>query len=455
MRSTILPTLLFISSCAFAQTFKVALSPKHTSQLSAIKSGHERMVKFYKYYKRDSVRHVHGQERFHKKQLDSAYRAMAQNDRLRRRLARKGIVMPESIPLKDSLGLELKRWYAVLKHSSSNDSVRREAMSKVKELAVEKASLYPGFQQLQDKYHLKGDSINWEEVVAQVPGLDTLANIYESSPQQLFKVAEKRAENEFVKRMEVGKINAEFAELGELKELKSQYDQYASPKKLEQTGKQKATEEAMDLVAKHADKLDAAQEKVSKLLSKYGDIANSDDLSKAVKRTSMQGRTFGERLVIGGTFNIISTDPLSIDFSPRLGYKFTSSFILGIGMKYRFTSGDSLNCNWYVSAYNTSFNAFASYEVIKGFYGHAEWERSGAAGKPQDLSGKQWTNNYFLGIGKKIKIHPMLYFNTMVLYNLNSQEKNPTYPTRWQFRLGIQLSELATRKERPTYDPNR
>jgi hypothetical protein len=169
----------------------------------------------------------------------------------------------------------------------------------------------------------------------------------------------------------------------------------------------------------------------------------------------MQGKTIWERLVVGGNFNVVSTTPISVDISPQLGYKFTSRFVVGVGMNYRHTFADSIKNNWYVSPKNTSVKGFINYEVMKGFFAYGEGESSFFADNSNDNSKVKWENNYFIGIGKKIAIHSKLYLNTTILYNLNPESPNQIYPRRFQIRIGFQLSELVTRKERISYDPNR
>ena len=145
-------------------------------------------------------------------------------------------------------------------------------------------------------------------------------------------------------------LGKEFSEAEKLKGLpdqyKKQYEKYMDQEYLKKEGKDKVVEEAVDHFAEHADKLQSAQAKMSKLMSKYREFSNSNDLSDAVKHTSMEGKTFFEHLLIGGNFNVLSTDPFSIDFSPMLGYKFTTKFSVGVGMNFRYTYSDSIGISF-------------------------------------------------------------------------------------------------------------
>lgn len=415
------------------------------------------MIKFYKFYKQDSTRQAKRIDKYYKRILDSPWRANHSNEKLAGKFARRGIVMPNAIAT-DSPSHELQKWLRVLNDSSTTDSLKNLAVAKVKALVVENAKGCPGFQYLFEKYQT-GDSVKWQSLSAQVPGLDSLHALFNSSPEQLFVIAEKKV-MEFVKDNEAfGKFGEQIAQADAFKSLPDQYRQqyelYTDTTFLLEQAKVKATTALTEHLFQKAEKIQAAQRKVSKLLSKYRAFDNSNDLSNAVRQTSMKGKAFWEHLVIGGNFNVVSTSPVSMDISPKLGIKITTRFVVGAGMNYRCTFGDSIKNSYYISPRNTSFKTFASYEVIKSFFAYAEWERSGIHMNSNDKNSKVWKDNYFIGAGKKFLIHPKLYLTLTGLYNLNSEEKNPVHPRRFQVRMGFQFSELATRKKKVFYDPNR
>jgi len=227
----------------------------------------------------------------------------------------------------------------VLKDSTASDSAKQLATGKIKELALQRARQYPGFQHILEKYQLSSDTADWKTVTNQVPGLDTLSGLFNSSPEKLFTMAEEQA-NKHAQSLMGNTPGGSFAEVEKLKDLpgqyKTQYEKYTDPDQLKTQGKEAAVKEAADYFAKHADKLQGAQQKVSKLLSKYREFSNSNDLSTAVKRTSMEGKTFWEHLLIGGNFNVVSTRPFSLDLSPQLGYRIRTNLAIGVGMKVYF-----------------------------------------------------------------------------------------------------------------------
>ncbi|MBX2969584.1 MAG: hypothetical protein KF803_09435 [Cyclobacteriaceae bacterium] len=446
--------------CLFAQSFNINLSPIHQQKLTKIESGHKRMVKFYKFYKKDSARYIKKLSRQHKKALDSTMLAENNRAKAKQELATQ---VPDSLMLTTAFDEHLQMWESVLKDSTVTDSAKVMAKEQISQLAIERARQYPGFQHLEEQYRILGDSVSWEALINQVPGLDTLKSLFDSDPQTLFQHAEKLAEQRLAGQTGVGSLMDEFGKVEDIKSLpgqyKSQYEGYLSKKdELGKMGKDEVAEKALEYFAENPEKLEAAQQRVSRLLSKYKSFSNSATLADAKKQTSMEGKTFFERLVMGGNFNVLSTSPVSLDLSPQLGYKFTSKFLAGIGMNYRVTFSDSIKHNWYVSPSNAAFKAFVSYDIVKSWYAYVEGEWSGIRKqvKGNEQGGyTSWRANYFIGGGRRFLIHPKLYMTLTALYNLNNEIHNPLYPRRFQVRVGFQLSELATRKKQVNYDPNR
>jgi hypothetical protein len=498
--------LILCPGILFSQSFKVNLSPKHEQKLGHVKSGHKRMMKYYKYHKKDSAQHSKKKNKQYKKELDSLRKTEAKGKKLSEELAKRGIkndvqmayaeklqaeVKQLNVALKDStasdsakqvakkrmkeisndkvnqtlattghpyktkfqesqrLKNELKGYFAISKDSCASDSVRKVAREKAKELALQQAMGNPKFKGLYEHYKQNGKNPDWEVIGQQVPGMDSLQGIFDSNPDELMQGAEDMASNTLAQESGLGDLNEK---TGAMNEALEQQKSLLDPKNLQNQGKK----EAIDHFANHSGKVQGAQAKMGSLLGKYKEFTNSGDLSDAVKRTSLEGKTFKERIVLGGNFNIVSTDPIAVDLSPLIGYRINSKFFMGLSMNFRQTFGtvDSLNFNWYVSPTNTSFRIFANYDLIKNFYASAEWEISGSKNQKTSIeSAKKWNNNYFIGLGKKILIHPKLFMTVTALYNLNSEKRNPTHPQRFQMRIGFQTSDLAFRKRKVYYNP--
>ena len=430
----------------------VGLSKAHEEKLYRNFSGHKRLLRYYKYFRRDSIQFIEGQNRRHKKRLDSLWTEEKKIRRREKDRANSGLA-EDSILFK-----RIGEWSALKKETNISDSVKEMTRDELRQLVLEKGKQHPGFQIALEQYQLGNDSLTWDDLTKQAPGLDTLSELFNSSPDELCTAAAKSVEHYFSGESSMTKLKEGNRYLNQLKSLRTgyeqQYKQYTDKEALEQHGKDKVSEKALDYFADHEKELGAAQKKVSKLLGKYREFTNSENLEDAVKHTSMKGKTFKEHLVLGGNFNVISTEPVSIDVSPQVGYKITTKFFVALGMSYRLSFRDSIRNSKYVSPHNTSFELSTSYDLIKSFYAYAEWKKSGIKINSEPTT-YRWMDNYFIGIGKRFLVHPKVYLTLTALYNLNNTDNNPAYPKRFQIRVGFQLSELATRKKKIYYDPNR
>jgi hypothetical protein len=457
-RFVVIGILAILTLKVHGQILNVTLSPNHQKKLAAYKSGHKRLKQYYKFYKKDSAQQSKKLDKKYKRELDSAYRANRKQEKLERQLAKRGIILPKKeMSYGDSLTRVLKKYWAITKDSTASDSAKQMANGMIKEIALKQAEQYPEYLGALKRYQ-SGDTLSWELLASKIPGFDTLSGVFNSSPQEVFAMAEKTAETMLSKAAGAGALGQQFAEAEKLKQLPEQYmneyRKYSDPEMLETEAKQKAADEAVRVFEEKAD-IGGAQKRISTLMSKYREFSGAADLSDAVRHTSLKGTSLRERLVIGGHFSVVSTKPASIDFSPQLGYKFNTRFFMGAGMSYRCTFGDSIRNSYYVSPSNTSYKAFISYDVVKAFYAFGEWEKSGISRSSNDKMSKQWKDNYFIGVGKRVLVLSRLYFTMTVLYNLNSEHQNPVHPNRFQVRTGFQLSERAMAKKKPYYDPNR
>src|SRR5260370_36473550 len=130
------------------------------------------------------------------------------------------------------------------------------------------------------------------------------------------------------------------------------------------------------------------------------------DLSTAIKRTSLRGRTFKERIVLAANFQELSYKPIMVDFSPSAGYKFNSRFVVGMGGLYRQTFKDSA---FRLSPQVIGYKVFSSYDVIKSLFAYAEFARNSPGLKVQDNRTERiWKNAMIAGIGKKFVIDPKI-----------------------------------------------
>jgi hypothetical protein len=217
--------------------------------------------------------------------------------------------------------------------------------------------------------------------------------------------------------------NAQLHQLGDSAYLKAE-------------AKRKAEELAMKYIQENPMAFEAIQSKMRLLMKKYSVVPNSADLSTAKKESSLKGESLGKRLVIGGNFQVVTLQPFSVDVSPSIGYKFSRKLMAGIGGNYRQTFGDSVEG---VSRDVVGYKGFIAYDILKNFFAYGEFDRN-LPGLPRGerLSNWQWRDAAFLGLGRKVVIHPKVEMTAVFVYNFLYEHPDPVYPKRWSFRVGFQ-----------------
>lgn len=120
-----------------------------------------------------------------------------------------------------------------------------------------------------------------------------------------------------------------------------------------------------------------------------------------------------------------------------------------MGGNYRQSFGDSLPR---LSPDVLGYKFFSDYDVVRDFFVHGEFDRNATGFEKRESYFKRiWTNAAFLGIGRKIRIHPRIDITMLFLYNFLYDHPDPVYPKKWNIRIGFQTSRLAMFKRKPTF----
>jgi hypothetical protein len=160
----------------------------------------------------------------------------------------------------------------------------------------------------------------------------------------------------------------------------------------------------------------------------------------------MKGRPFRDHLYLAANVQMLSTQPLSIDFSPMIGYRFNKLFLAGIGGNYRQTFKDSIPM---LSPSVLGYKAFASYDLLRSFFMYGEFDRnSPGLSKAENGVKRVWKNAAFVGIGRRFIIHPKLEVTLLFMYNFLHENNDLVYPNAWNVKVGFQSSELGFLKRR-------
>jgi len=227
---------------------------------------------------------------------------------------------------------------------------------------------------------------------------------------------------------------------GELKEKieKSQQElkQQAARKEL----KKKMASQAKQYISEHAEQIQQVQSKMGELKQKYSYVPNSNDLSTAKKRTSLKGESIWKRLVLGGNFSISNTNPLAIDMSPVLGWKFNKLFEIGISGAYRAKFGaDKTGVNTFENENVYGYSLFANHMVFKNFFGYLEGERISKVSGTEEVNSRKWHQTLLLGIGRKFKIAKFLEMQAIVSYNFLHDNNDGVYNSPVVFKTGFRV----------------
>ena len=268
--------------------------------------------------------------------------------------------------------------------------------------------------------------------------------------QDLFRQLEKKLQEEIKKRPEFKELLKESKEFEKLSGLPEQYmrelEQFRNGEILQNKAMQEATARAKKLLEENMPQIHEAQAKLAKLKKKYSVVPSANDLSTATKRNSLKGHPLNERLVAGLNLQILSLEPVRIDFNPVLGYKLDKKAHLAIGATYRarfsaLPGGVSQRSGRDELVYG--YRAFGEYNIWRGLAVHGEYERLSkefeVGNNGSDIFERKWVQGALLGISGYYRIAGKLQGNYSILYNLIYDRQQAVYQSPWVFRFGFNL----------------
>ncbi len=492
-------SFLLLSVFAYGQP-ELKLSDEHLSKVLTEDNPVKKRQLYLKYFHKDSIRHVKEVDRYWQSKLDSSSAWVS--DRRKKLLSIKDRIlsttqvtgkrlqadfmldedvyrMPLQLEMKfTNNGLkvhyDITRLFLIeaAKDSAhlimSFDFQQFAIASKIPDInkagdAFSPANLNP-FKRLKLKgKDLVGKRINNNEALTKAKELNGEASQYlgeyqkyqgyaDLSSDSLKQIAVSRfegvAQKELMSLSGVKGYQKEMAQFSAMQnQYKSQLKDLNDSTARKEMAKQKAEELAMKYIHDNPGVMQGVQKKMNLLMKKYSTVTNSNDLSTAIKRTSLSGRTFKERLVVAANFQLLNINPVSIDFSPQVGYRFNSLLSLGIGGTYRKTIRDSVPT---LSPDAFGYKAFISYDVIKSFFAYGEYAQNSPGVMMQEgISKRIWKPAALLGIGRRLSIHKNVDMTVVALYNFMHTPGDPIYPRPFMVRVGFQLSDIALLKRKP------
>lgn len=348
--------------------------------------------------------------------------------------------------LKDSLDNRLD-----IPDVTIDSTITRKAGDKAKQVAKDSLNRYV------DVPDIKIDSTTSDQVKTEAKSRAKTAledELGEEIPQvtidstttrQVKEAAVKRAEDELKGTKEYDAIGGlgDDSELGHLEDYKNKLE--STQEQLKQAAakqelKQKMASHAREYITQNADKIQQVQSQMGEMKKKYSYMPNSNDLSSAVKRTSLKGESFWERLVIGGNFNISKTNPLNVDLSPAIGYRVNKLFEVGVTGCYRSQfKADKQGVNSQVGKEVYGYSAFANHMVFKNFFAYMEAERMRTTTTSSEIPKREWKQTLLIGVGRKFNVAKWLEMQALVLFNVLHDNEDGLYNSPVVFKTGFRL----------------
>lgn len=397
------------------------LSAKHVQRIEKAKSAKEKLKKYKKLYAQDSLKSRKELERRWQLKSDSLMHAWRENeDEL--------MVVKQDMPLTEyELLLDSGRVASV------TDSVKNEVAAQARGWVNDSIQAYTDWlasHKVHYRTYLKKDS--------------------------LLSIARKNLSDE---------VHGRFMNLKEIKELEKvttltgdgapwqaysdQARQVGDSAYIKEQAQKMAEEWAATYLADHPEVMEGAQKTMKALMKKYAIVPNSNDLSAARKRTSLNGKSFAERLYFAVNFQVLNIKPVSIDVSPAIGYRFTTRWIAGFGGNYRKTFTNSVPLSF--SADMWGYKEFVCFEVLSNFYLYTEFSRNTTHGVASEDGTRIWEQSLLLGAGRQFLIHPRVEMTILASYNFLYEPTDQFFTSPWSVRVGVQLSDLALIKNNPYF----
>lgn len=448
MRNVLVIILVLFITTSYAQE-ENKLSPEHQEKLSHIKNEKKRLKKYHKYLKRDSARKGKAL-----KSVKKAGKQVAVNKSTEINEDLPSIEHPDSTVLKDVsqkavnvLNDSLRQSGIEVPHldSAQIDQVKNTAKTKISnevsdQLGTDVSSIKLDStltDQAKSKLNGQLSDMSEDELGVAIPEV----RLDSAGRAQLARDLEKRAEKE-LQNVDGFDQLGDKGELGKLDDYKNQLEQTRQEIQqnlAKQQMKEKMASQAKEYISKNADKLQQVQSKMGELKKKYSYVPNSNDLSTAKKRTSLEDEPLGKRLVFGGNFNLTETSPVSIDLSPLIGYRINKLFEVGITGLYRAQFNADKNGVNAEGENVYGYSAFVNHMVFKNFFGYMEGENISRVKIIQDQTKREWDQTLLIGIGRRFNIAKWLEMQAIITYNFLHDNRDGVYNSPIVFKTGVRV----------------
>lgn len=151
---------------------------------------------------------------------------------------------------------------------------------------------------------------------------------------------------------------------------------------------------------------------------------------------SFENTSLVKRFSLSGYLQISGQKPVLLDYSPAIAYKATGKMSIGVGVSGRAKLSKGQSDEEDLLAYRS----FWEYDFLKKMYLHMEYERTGlmTTNPNTDISRREWSRRWLLGIGRDFKHRSGIKGSLLVLFNFNHSKKGP-HGQIIQVRYGLKI----------------
>ena len=438
----------------------ISLSKKQIAKVNRTNDPLKKLKKYARFYSKDSVRHMRKVRKYWKQRLKAASNELQASSTSETELVKEveGKVNEELRIGKDELGIrneEIALGERILVDSALLESAKEKGKEEWE--ALEKPEELKGLEGYND---MKLDPALKQRVFSEVTNGAKAEFSELENPKELeerITVRGIKLDSTLTDSAAVAKVQKQLLDRGEeelrktsvIRELEENKSSSLSTTKnfFQTTEELTMTEGQLDSAALKQQALERAKaqvmqvaqqtralNKVNRLKSKYGKVLNSNDLSTAVKRNSLEGVPLGERIVLGGNFNIQSREPFSADVSGSFGYQFSKRLIVGIQGSYRLGNVDSTAV--------LGGRAFINYDLTKNFFMATEFEMMRKKLERESTVKNEWHPGMFIGIGRSFPVLPKMNAQVALMYNLLHDNQEGIYNRPIVVRFGYNYHGL-------------
>jgi hypothetical protein len=408
--------LIFHLSDATAQPAQ--LSARQLQKLNEISNGRDRIHRFTKYLRRDSVRRDKRLRKKFRQRVDSTALANNSLDFVRKKFRK----------LKGGNPATLERF-----------GQEQSAMALMDKLPFENLPDFPSrTESIPEGLDLNAVSMRY--LPHNIPSLHSIA----SKPHSFLPGDQADL---------IENVPLDPASISSLPDTLSTASMSQHAGELLSTHKHEQIERAGAML-RNSDTFSAAQTKVSKLLSKYRKFSDSENLQDAIPQRSLSEKHFTERLVISCSVLPVSFRPLQVDLAPQIGYKLNRDFHVGFTPAFRFSYSDTTMRGRSFALRSHAYGIFVRHNIYKTLFAFGSVEKSNSFAKHGDRHSTR-TCIPSLGLGTRFVVHPRLYLNVLAVYNFSDEAANKVALSRIRLSVGVELSSLSLRKPGAVFHPNR